>query len=191
MVGPHFGGRLGRSHAYLVGSLSYLNGGSRSVRDPNSRTTLANPADPFGLTSIVEATDVTSPHGIVPALELRYSVAPWLQLDAGIMVPVVFMNNSRSVSERLLFPNGDLADENHYGSSSLDTRVLGGGMLGLNFLLGRHFDLGFRCSAAGNAGGDAFIGCGATLGYAFGGSDTPARSSSGPTPAARSDRGYE
>jgi hypothetical protein len=166
MVGPYFGGRLGHSHLYLSGGLNYLYGGQSTIQDPRSRTTLPNPDDPFGLIGIVEASTSTSAHGLVPNLSLSYMPRPWLRLSAGLIVPVIFMDRSTSVSETLQYPNGEIADQEHYSDASRDTVVLGGGRAGIEFIIDP-FAIGVGCSAAGNADGEGFASCGLNLGGYF------------------------
>ncbi len=163
-----FGGRLGDTNAYLVGQLGYVFGGSQNVRDPNSRTTLGNPEDPFSLTSVVEAYDRSTAHMIMPGLEFRYRVAPWIQLAAGIIVPMTIYDQERSVDEVLQYQDGSTADEEHYSDRSLETSVMGGACAGVDFVINDSVSVDLRGCVAGNEE-DIIYGGNAGLTFYFGG----------------------
>ncbi len=113
-IGSIVYGKKVSDNAYIVFGLGYGPGGDSTSKDPNSRTTEANPDDPNALTSKVDETVKTSAHLFLPEVGMLYQISEDWAIELDIGVPVVVSSEDRSVNEQLLFPNGTVAEENSY-----------------------------------------------------------------------------
>ncbi len=168
----YLGGQLGDSPVYLVGLVGYGYGGSSSVRHPDSRTTLPDPDNPFGLTGVVEGSVYTSTHVLDAELELRYAPLDWLQVAVAGGVNVVFNDQDSERLDQVFYQNGELADEYHESSSDLDTHVLGVIAPGVTFRPHPNFGIGLRGLFGFDGDGLQEWGAGISLEGYFGGGNS-------------------
>jgi hypothetical protein len=136
-------GRRVSDRVYLSLLLGYAYGSDRT-QDPRSRTTLANPEDPFSLTSVVEAYNKRQMHMPAAEVEMKIRAINWLQFALGIGVHVPIIRDENHVLERLLYQNGEEADSNKYKTGSTKASVVGVGTAGIDLRLLENVSIGAR-----------------------------------------------
>ncbi|MBI5880675.1 hypothetical protein HZB90_00940 [archaeon] len=126
------GGNIEGSNWDMYGAVGFSYAGESSVVDPRSRTTLPNPDDPMGLTSVVSGATETDDYVVSAGIGAQYRM-DWFQLDMGAGVLAVVRDRDSYRDELLLFPNGEIADEQHFTDSDVDPVFAGyvSGGLGL------------------------------------------------------------
>jgi hypothetical protein len=164
------GGRISEN-VYLLGLIGYGYAGSETIRDPKSRTNKPNPNDPMGIGGIFEASDSRTAHLIAAGLEVRYRPVKLLQLAIGPAVYFPIISSERSVSEKLLYPNGETVDQNSYKTSGTDVAALGGVTGGIDLRVSDNFSIGARGSFAAGPDGKQMYGGGVSLTGYFGGAN--------------------
>jgi hypothetical protein len=165
------GGNIPGSHWNMYGAVGLGYAGESSVVDPRSRTTLPNPDDPMGLTSVVSGATETDDWVASAGIGATYRMGLF-QLDMGAGALAIVRDKDSYRDELLLFPNGEIADEQHFTDEDVDP-VFAGYVSGGLGLRADHFsfDLGgmLIVDKDGNISGGPYVGF---AGY-FGGSEDP------------------
>ncbi len=145
----NIGGRV-TDRLYLEGVLGYgLSAWNwQSAMHPDSRTTLPNPDDPFGLTSIVEGEIENKYHLVNTQFGIRYAATPNFQIAASTGVYWLITENDSERDETLFYQNGEVADEYHHSSHDLNLDVMWASTLGFDHRVNPVFSWGLRGTVA-------------------------------------------
>jgi hypothetical protein len=139
--------RLGNSVANGGLSITYVTDGvsGDSYNGPNSRRTEANPADPFGTTSVVTESFQDTHHILTAGPRMVFDLTSWLSLAASFELGIEIIETNGTVTEALYLPSGAELDSNRYDLEPV-RHVNGIGLV----RLGPHF--GGRRAGAGIEG---------------------------------------
>jgi hypothetical protein len=144
--GIGFGGYVNKNKTVaLVGLVEGAYAPETKTADPNNRTTLANPADPQGLGSIVAAYDYRKAGLVDGQLELQFHPSKYFAVALSAGAGAVIETVKRDVSEELIYPNGDLFDRTAY--STEETRAKPVGVFGAGFVVYFNDTFGLRLNA--------------------------------------------